>query len=153
MKDFKSSVTGNRIIINSASWREAIRLKTVILQEFKKYNVGIKLTSGDSIDVLDREVDTAGIIDFIKNTIISIETSSEFYEALFDCLKHCTYKTTFKINEELFDNDTIPEAREDYYEIVYSCIEENLRPFMKSLVSVWKNQLTTNKLFQTLNVL
>lgn len=153
MKDFKSSVTGNRIIINCASWREAIRLKTVILQEFKRYNVGIKLSGADAIDVLDREVDTTGILDFIKNTIISIETSPEFYEALFDCLKYCTYKTTFKINEELFDNDSIPEAREDYYEIMYACIEENLRPFMKSLVSVWKNQLSTNKLFQTLNVL
>lgn len=153
MKDFKSEITGNRIIINVASWREATRLKNVILQEFKKFNFGIKLNSNNAIDVFDQEVDTAGILDFIKNTLISVEISEEFNEALFECLKHCTYKTAFKINEELFDNDTIPEAREDYYTIMYACIEENLRPFLKSLVSVWKNQVMKNNLFQKLNVL
>ena len=40
-----------------------------------------------------------------------------------------------KITLDLFD--TNPEIREDEYEIKLKCIEENFRPFVKSLASQW----------------
>ena len=51
-------------------------------------------------------------------------------------LKTLHLSTTYRIDESLFDK--VPAAREDYYEIIISCIEENLHPFIKSLVSKWK---------------
>lgn len=149
MKDFKSSITGNRIVINCASMKEVQKLKQVILTELKNSPFSFKL-NGKTDDIMEKDVDLSGIIEFMKNSLIGIDTSEDFQVALYDCLKHCTYKNTYKINEDLFDNEDVPEAREDYYEIVFACVEENLRPFMKSLSSVWKTHIATGKIAQIL---
>lgn len=135
MKDFKAENTGNRIVINPASFAEARKLKDVLISQLKKYPIGLKL-SGGSTDFINKDIDFTAVIDFLKNILVEIDTSEELNNALWACLKHCTYQTTHVIDENLFD--TVPEARADYYEIMISCIEENLSPFIKSLVSKWK---------------
>lgn len=135
MRDFKATNTGNRVVINSASMADVKRLKLAILTEIRKSPLGIKLV-GKTDDILEKEISFDGAIDFIKNTIIGLDTSEAIDSAVNACLEYCTYKTTYRINEALFDD--LKEAREDYYEIVFACIEENLRPFIKSLVSMWK---------------
>lgn len=154
MKEFNATNTGNKVIINCASWKEALRLKEVILKEIIKQPLGLKLKEkqGD-LDLLEKEVDMVGLIDFIKNAVLSIDTSADFQDAIFDCLKHCTYKTTYRIDADLFDNQSVPEAREDYYEIILACIEENLRPFAKSLISSWKMLTSTGKINQLLSLM
>lgn len=152
MKEFKSMQTGNAIIINCAPIRSVQRLKQVILSEIKKSPIGIKLVGGDKT-LLEKELDFTGVIDFIKDTLINIETSEEFNEAIFDCLQYCTYKKVYKIDEALFDNEAAPEARQDYYEIILACMEENLRPFIQSLISVWKTHIKDKSLFQSLNIM
>ena len=136
MRDFTAENTGNRIVINCAKMHEVTALKKALLKEFKNNSLGIKI-KGDNEDLLNREVDFTPTIDFIKNVVIGLEMSCDLENALFDCLKYCTYKTAYKIDRELFDEKCI-ESREDYYEIIIACIEENLKPFMKSLVSAWK---------------
>lgn len=152
MKEFKATNTGNKIIINCAKTREVQRLKNVILKEMKKSPIGIKLTGGENT-FFEKEMDFTGVIDFIKDTLISIETSDEFNEAIFECLKYCTYKTVYKIDEALFDNEQVPEAREDYYEIIIACLEENLRPFFKSLISMWKTHTNIVESIQKLSIM
>lgn len=151
MKEFTTTNTGNKVIINCAKVKEVQRLKQVILNEIKKHPLGIKLAQGESL--FEKEMDFTGVIDFIKNTLISIDTSEDFNEAIFECLKYCTYKTVYKINEELFDNEEIPEAREDYYEIIVACVEENLRPFLKSLISTWKTHSNITEYVQKLSIM
>lgn len=154
MKEIKCTNTGNKLIVNCAPTRDVLRLKEVILKELIKHPLGIKLkeNQGD-LKLLEKEVDMVGLLDFIKNTVLSIDTSEEFNEAVFNCLKYCTYKTTYKIDMDLFDNTSVPEAREDYYEIILVCIEENLRPFAKSLISMWKMLVSTGKLDQLLSLM
>lgn len=147
MKEFKCENTGNTVVINCASMRDVQRLKQVIFNEVKKSPIGVKLVNGDK-SLLEKEIDFTGVIDFIKNTLIGIDTSDEFMEAIYNCLQYCTYKKVYKIDEALFDNEAIPEARQDYYEIIFACIEENLRPFIQSLISTWKTHIKTNKLLQ-----
>lgn len=151
MKEFNATNTGNRVVINCANMNEAMQLKNVIFNEIKKSPLGLKLTA-DKNSILESELDIASILEFIKNILLSIDSSEAFEEAIFNCLRHCTYKSTFKIDKDLFDNQQVQEAREDYYEIVYYCVEENLRPFFKSLVSVWKILLQNNTIAQVLNV-
>lgn len=134
MKDFKSELTGNRIVINPASFAEAKKLKNVLFSELKNNSLGLKLTG--NTDFLNKEIDFTALLDYLKDVLINVDISENVDKALADCLKHCTYQTTYRIDESLFDK--IPEAREDYYEIMISCIEENLRPFIKSLVSKWR---------------
>ena len=152
MKEFKATNTGNKVVINCAKTKEVQRLKQVILNEIKKNPIGIKLV-GQGVSALEKELDFTGVLDFIKDTLISIDTSDEFNEAIFNCLQYCTYKTVYKINEELFDNEEIPEAREDYYEIIVACVEENLRPFLKSLISTWKTHSNITEYVQKLNIM
>lgn len=147
MKEFTCTNTGNKVIINTASFKDVQRLKQVILNEFKKSPIGVKLIGKDKT-LFEKDIDFTGVIDFIKDTIIGIETSEEFNDAIFACLQYCTYKKVYKIDEALFDNEAVPEARDDYYEILVACIEENLRPFIKSLISTWKTLTETDKISQ-----
>jgi len=134
-KEIKLQNSGKMLIINTASTAEVKCLKNVLLEEIKKYPIGLKLL-GNTESVFDKQVDFTSVFDFIKNTLISVDISETVENAVFDCLKHCVYDRTHKITLDLFDE--IEEAREDYYEIIFACIEENLRPFIKSLVSMWK---------------
>lgn len=47
-----------------------------------------------------------------------------------------------RVEERLFDD--VPEAREDYYMIVFECIKENILPFFKGLLSKLKTLNPTN---------
>lgn len=152
MKQFKCANTGNTVVINCAPTRSVQRLKQVILNEVKKSPTGIKLIGGEN-SFFEKEIDFTGVVDFIKNTLIGIDTSDEFLEAIYDCLQYCTYKQVYKINEELFDNEQVPEARKDYYEIIFSCVEENLRPFIQSLISTWKIRIKDEKFLQSFGIM
>lgn len=152
MKEFNCASTGNGVIINCAPIKDVQRLKQVILNEVKKSPIGIKLVGGDKT-LLEKELDFTGVVDFIKDTLIGIDTSEEFNDAIFKCLQCCTYKKVYKIDEALFDNEAIPEAREDYYEIIFACVEENLRPFIKSLISTWNTRIKDGNLLQQFGIM
>lgn len=152
MKEFNCTNTGNPVVINCAPTRSVQRLKNVILNEVRKSPTGIKLIGGDST-FFEKEIDFTGVVDFIKNTLIGIDTSEDFLDAIYDCLQYCTYKKVYKINEELFDNEQIPEARKDYYEIIFACVEENLRPFIQSLISTWKTRIKDENFLQSLGIM
>lgn len=130
--------SGKTLIINTASTIEVKALKNVLFAEIKKYPLGIKLL-GNTASIFDKQIDFTAVFDFIKDVLISIDTSEEAESVIFDCLKHCVYDKVHKVTPDLFDE--VEEAREDYYEIIFSCIEENLRPFIKSLVSMFSIRL------------
>jgi hypothetical protein len=134
-KEIKLQNTGKVLIINTATTAEVKYLKNALLEELKQYPLGLKLL-GNTQSIFDKQVDFTSVFDFIKNVLISIDISETAENAIFDCLKHCVYDKTHKVTQELFDE--VEEAREDYYEIIFACIEENLKPFIKSLVSMWK---------------
>lgn len=150
MKDYKSELTGNRIVINPASFGESVRLKNVLFGELKSHSLGLKLI-GNTNDLLNKEIDFTALLDFLKDVLIGVDISDDVNAALWACLKHCTYQTTYRIDADLFDK--VPEAREDYYEIIFTCIEENLRPFIKCLVSKWKTLAPKIGESQALNVI
>lgn len=134
-KEIKLQNSGKMLIINTATTAEVKYLKNALLEELKQYPLGLKLL-GNTQSIFDKQVDFTSVFDFIKNVLISIDISETAENAIFDCLKHCVYDKTHKVTQDLFDE--VEEAREDYYEIIFACIEENLKPFIKSLVSMWK---------------
>lgn len=139
MLDFQTKNTGNRVVINEADFKTEIELKNAILKEIQKYPVGVKLVSAlrNKLSANDfihnADIDLSSILDFLKNCLIGIDTNNDIMTVIWKCLNLCTYKTTYRIDEKLFDE--IKEAREDYYEIITKCLECNLRPFFKSLQS------------------
>lgn len=110
-----------KVTINCASWADMNLLKQ---EAFK------------CIDVRDFKFDfsdTAEFINFCMEILIKAETSESFNYALFRCLKNCLWDDYISITEQLLQDK--PEIIEDYYEIASNCIEVNLRPFFKSLVT------------------
>lgn len=121
------------IEIITSSFKDAVRLKKAVAKGLKGLNL-----SNDASSLMELKLDS------ILQLLVDIDTSEEFETAIMECLKCCIYDKggkNLKINMQLFDD--IPEAREDYYEIIAKCCEENLRPFLKSLVSEFNNRLET----------
>ena len=131
-KEFKGQ-SGKRIVINIANFKESAQLKACIAKELLKQE--IDLTQFDSFESLKKEFNK------LKDILLGFEISEEFNAALFDCLRHCTYDN-IQVKEQLFDD--VPEAREDYYTIVFECIKENILPFFKGLLSKLKTLNPTN---------
>ena len=137
MKEFTTTNGQKRVIINCATMAEVIELKKEIFKQIKNTKIGSDLISGGADkDLLDKEINIGEVVNFLKDALISMDISPELESVIFKCLGHCTYDTVHIINMDLFDN-ICPDARQDYYEIIIACIEENLKPFMKSLVSAW----------------
>ena len=120
---------GARIVINSASFKKATALKKAIEKELLKTNISL---DAKSLKDINEKYSMVEFINMAKNFIFSCETSDEFEKVLFDCLEYCLYDN-IPIREQLFDD--VPEAREDYYIIIFECIKENIVPFFKSLPS------------------
>ena len=133
-------ITQNRqknVKITAASFQNTVKLKQAVMKCLLDANV-----MKDVGDI--QNLGLSGIIDKVLNVLLTAETSTGFENTVFECLQTCIYDDKYKINKQLFDD--IPEAREDYYEIVSKCVEVNLRPFFKSLVSELKTR------FQALNL-
>lgn len=120
--------------IKAASFKNTGELKRAVIKSLN--GVGIDL---NNIDIKGE----SNPFETIVQILIGIETSEDFETALFKCLENCIYDKFFKITPQLFDDK--PEAREDYYEIAAACVEVNLRPFFKSLVSALNQKLQTTE--------
>lgn len=130
-------ITQNRqknVKITAASFQNTVKLKQAVMKCLLDANV-----MKDVGDI--QNLGLSGIIDKVLNVLFSAEISGGFEKAVFDCLGVCIYDDKYKITPQLFDD--IPDAREDYYEIVSKCVEVNLRPFFKSLVSELKTRFKT----------
>lgn len=151
MKEFITANGQKKVIINCASMQEVMNLKREILTQLKNHNISADFLKGNT-ELLDKEINLTEVINFIKNCLISMDISESLEDAIFKCLGHCVYDTVHVINKNLFDT-VCPDAREDYYEIIIACLEENLKPFMKSLVSAWNLNKAKLGNIQTLSVI
>ena len=133
---------GKRIVINVATFRESAQLKACIAKELLTQNIDIG--NANSLAGLKDELNNSvpKLLNTAKDLLLSCEVSEEFNTALFNCLQHCTYDS-IPVREQLFDD--VPEAREDYYMIVFECIKENILPFFKGLLSKLKTLNPTNE--------
>lgn len=107
MMEFIAS-SGAQVVINPGSWEETDALRDAI------FSTCAGLQSSDSL--------TMGF---------AIESSPAVKKAVYKCLERCTYNGQ-KITKATFEDVT---ARQDYAEIVRSCIEVNQAPFPKSPIS------------------
>lgn len=115
-----------KVTINRASWADMNLLKQEALKCLDIKNISFDFTN------------QVEFIDMCASLLIKAETSQTFNEALFRCLKYCNYDDAIPITEQLLEDK--PQLIEDYYEIASNCIEVNLRPFFKSLVTEFKRR-------------
>ena len=115
--------SGAEAVIRPASFQDAMALRKAIVSELKNVDTDIDL------DV--QNIDGASLIEKLPKLVCAVDSSEKVEAALFACLRQCT-RNGEKVTPQTFDN---PEAWEDYYPIAIECMKENLRPFIKGLVS------------------
>lgn len=131
--EFITSNTGKKVVIKPATFQDACELKKETMKCISNSNLlkGLDFTNFASLDANK-------VFGALSELITNIDSSSEFENAIFKCLGRCTCDG-ISISRQLFDDK--PELREDYYEIITHCCEENLRPFFKSLYSELSKRL------------
>lgn len=134
MKEFKGC-NGAKIVINEATWGDVRRLKKVLAIELLKLGIDIdKEFLGQSEENL---MVGSKLFQLLKDVYLTLEASDDFNNEIMNCLQYCHYDN-IQIKEQLFDDK--PEAREDYYDMVIGCLEVNLAPFIKKILSKFTNQ-------------
>ena len=138
--------------INCADLGNALAMKNAVLKCIKNSDVQkeqidsilllyqtLKNKNGDGIVIEDitkalkqKNMHFETLLNGLKNAFIELDTSDEIYGIIWKCLSRCTYNGE-RIDIKTFEKD---ENRADFYEVVYACIIENIRPFLKSLISV-----------------
>ncbi len=126
---------GNKnVIINTATFKNAINLKKSAIKCLQDAEIIKDIGDLSNINI-------AAMLDKFVDILLNAEISDDFERALFECLQVCYIEDNGiknKITRELFDEQ--PELREDYYEIVSKCVEVNLRPFFKSLITEFETR-------------
>lgn len=115
--------SGVKVNITASSFETAFRLKSTIERELLKSKINLM--------ELDLE-DIAGII----NVLMILDSSSEVFEAMFECLKKSSYNGV-GIKKDTFDT---PEKWGDLYEVFFYCLKVNVFPFYKNLLSKFKKR-------------
>lgn len=134
MKEFKGC-NGAKIVINEATWGDVRKLKKVLAIELLKLGIDIdKEFLGQKEENL---MVGSKLFQLLKDVYLTLEASDDFNDEIMNCLQYCTYDN-IQIKEQLFDDK--PEAREDYYDMVIGCLEVNLSPFIKKILSKFSNQ-------------
>lgn len=105
--------------VRPADFEDAMALKDAIGKEIAESKLDVKL---DAIgDMMNQDIDLNGAVSLIAQFM----SSKDIREALFKCLRRCTYNNE-KITPEFFNNI---ENRKYYYPMAFECIKENIAPF------------------------
>lgn len=147
-----TSESGINYEINCADLGNSIQLKNAVLkciqksdiqkeqidsiilfyQELQKKKDGSKIQIEEIIAALKKKnMHFETLLNGIKNIFIELDTSDEVYQVIWKCLSRCNYNAE-RIDQRTFEKE---EYRADFYEVVYACIAENVRPFLKNLFS------------------
>ena len=108
---------GHDLVIMPADFQDAMLLQSVLLTAMSKQDMNM-------------EVDLKDISDLLP-LILGIGGNLAIHDAVFSCLKKCTYDGR-SINKELFDDF---ELRGDYYEVLIECAKFNCSVFFVNLLS------------------
>lgn len=105
--------------IKEASFKDAIELKNAVysLCTDGKINLEVLFGIGGTVE------------DLIKN-LMALDSNERVHKAIFKCLENSTLDGK-PIREELFLS---PELSEEYYAIMFECLEKNMRPFLNALL-------------------
>lgn len=110
--------SGKILEITLAPFEAASTLNKALMKELLKVDIDMNADLGDP--------------SVLKVLICTVGSSKEIMDAAMECMKKCAYDGQRITSEEIFESE---EARGDYYEIVRNVIIENVRPFLKALLS------------------
>lgn len=121
---------GAQVKIQMAEFGDACALKSAIENAALERGIDLGVTLSN-FNIKDTKIDP------FLSIILAIDSDKKVHDALFNCLKTCTYNST-KIIPATFNSK---DARGAYYEIMIACIKENIFPFFSPLCSMFSEFL------------
>lgn len=128
--------SGAELKLNIAPMADVLALKNAVTSEIGKAGIDIKANSSSFF-----QQDVSKLIPVLA----ALDSSESIQKALFKCAEKSTYDKK-KINIELFDD--VPEARGDYYEIIFNVLKVNLSTFFKNAASMFSEVMEKSNGFQ-----
>lgn len=119
-----TATSGAKVKINIADFEDAQNLKFAIQKALKAEGFEMK----DMGDILSSDMWP------IAKLAMAVDCSKEVNDALWPCLARCS-RNGDKITKLTFEP---VDARQDYYEIIVSCIKENVGPLFVGVSAVLK---------------
>lgn len=119
--------SGAKLEIALAPFKDAHDLQKALAKEMKE----VKIAGG--MDITDENL--------IKDVICTALSSDKIIEAVFVCMKRCTYNG-LKITLDTFESE---EARGDYYVACMEVAKENILPFLKGLSPLYGDMFKKSK--------
>ncbi len=107
--------------IDAAPWDDAIALKAAIAREL----------SGADLSALKFDPNAEVDVGQFAKLALLVDSSKPVMDAIFKCLARCTYDGQ-RITKETFER---VEARKDFYDVAFACLQENIGPFFENLLS------------------
>ena len=130
----KKTLTSGAILdITRAPFVTSHRLFKTILKELKDVQLRLGLKGGQTLGgVFDLEL-TDEAIDTVKNAFLTLLSSQEIEDCLWECFERVTYENK-RLDKKLFEDEKIAG---DYLEIAKEVMLFNIAPFQQSLVSLF----------------
>lgn len=126
-----TATSGAKVKINVADFEDAQNLKFAIQKALKSENIELKNLG----DILSSDVWP------LAKIALAVDCSKEVNDAIWPCLVRCSYNSE-KITKQTFEP---VNARQDYYEIVASCVKENVGPLFGGVSAVLKKLFSKPK--------
>lgn len=124
--------SGNSLSITLAPIRDSYKLFQVVVMEFKKNGIDLKLDRDSDIDFLKIFENN---VSACLNGIANIITSDAVLEVVMEMAQRCTYydgNTARKVNMDLFEEE---KYRGDFFEVIMKIALRNLKPFFQNPLS------------------
>ena len=124
--------SGNSLSITLAPIRDSYKLFQVVVMEFKKNGIDLKLDRDSDIDFLKIFENN---VSACLNGIANIITSDAVLEVIMEMAQRCTYyegNNIRKVNMDLFEEE---KYRGDFFEVIMKIALRNLKPFFQNPLS------------------
>lgn len=124
--------SGNTLSITLAPIKDSYRLFQVVVMEFKKNGIDLKLDRDSDIDFLKIfENNVSACLGGLANII----TSDAVLEVIMEMGQRCVYTANGvnqKVSMEVFEEES---NRKDFFEVLMKIALRNLKPFFQSPLS------------------
>lgn len=124
--------SGNSLSITLAPIRDSYKLFQVVVMEFKKNGIDLKLDRDSDIDFLKIFENN---VSACLNGIANIITSDAVLEVVMEMAQRCIYydgNNARKVNMDLFEEE---KYRSDFFEVIMKIALRNLKPFFQNPLS------------------
>lgn len=124
--------SGNSITISLSSITQSFKLFQLVVLEFKKNGLNLKLDRESELNFLDIFEKN---IDSCINGLANIITSENILNLLMEMGNKCIYESVGvkqKVSLDLFEKE---EYRVDFFEVLYKIAIRNLKPFFPKALS------------------